>query len=75
MYQLQQKNTLNFFPGVSSSVSINDMQYFTDKKTEEEYEVIDLSNIRDNTWIKKVFGDVTKASAAKQIGVGSVTGW
>lgn len=38
-------------------------------------EILDLSKLSDPNWLKRTFGDVTKASAAKQIGVGSVGGW
>ncbi|CAH1777108.1 unnamed protein product [Owenia fusiformis] len=42
--------------------------------TDEEYEILNLSEI-DRTWLQRTFTHVTKASAAKQIAVGGVSGW
>ena len=37
-----------------------------------EFELLDLT---DRGWLKKMFGDLTKASVAKQIAVGGASGW
>ncbi len=34
-----------------------------------------LVEMPDRGWLKKTFGDLTKASVAKQITVGGVSGW
>ena len=41
------------------------------------YDIVDLSHHRDRTkdWIEKIFGDLTKQSAAKQAAIGGVAGW
>ena len=43
-------------------------------KAEEDadFELLDLT---DRGWLKKMFGDLTKASVAKQIAVGGASGW
>ncbi|XP_060065493.1 FUN14 domain-containing protein 1-like isoform X1 [Ylistrum balloti] len=42
----------------------------------EPFEVLDLEAIRrGNNWIQKVFGDISKQSAAKQVAIGGATGW
>ena len=41
-------------------------------ENEDEIEMIDLA---EHGWLKKYFGDITKASVAKQIAVGGGTGW
>ncbi|KAL8625004.1 hypothetical protein ACOMHN_012013 [Nucella lapillus] len=53
------------------------MATHSDSEASEEYEVLDLSNINEN-WLrqmsKRLLGDITRQSAAKQFGVGSATG-
>ena len=45
----------------------------TNKENEDEsYEMIDLA---EHGWLRKAVGDLTKASVAKQITVGGVSGW
>ncbi|XP_033761243.1 FUN14 domain-containing protein 1-like isoform X1 [Pecten maximus] len=42
----------------------------------EPFEVLDLEAIRrGNSWLQKVFGDISKQSAAKQVAIGGATGW
>ncbi|XP_067669141.1 FUN14 domain-containing protein 1-like [Haliotis asinina] len=41
----------------------------------EEYEILDLSEYRNKDWVQKMFGDITKQSAAKQVVVGAAGGW
>ncbi|XP_064638921.1 FUN14 domain-containing protein 2-like [Lineus longissimus] len=42
---------------------------------DENFEVIDLSEIRNAAWLRRMAGDIQKASAAKQITFGGVGGW
>ncbi len=41
-------------------------------KDGEEFELLDYV---DRGWLEKMFGDLTKASVAKQIAVGGASGW
>lgn len=41
------------------------------KEDDDEFEVIDASR----SWLKKYFGDISKASVGKQVLVGGTTGW
>lgn len=39
---------------------------------DEEYEILD---VRNRGWMERTFRDLTKASVAKQLSVGGVSGW
>lgn len=41
------------------------------KEDDDEFEIIDASA----GWVKKHFGDISKASVGKQVAVGGSTGW
>ncbi|XP_055958169.1 FUN14 domain-containing protein 1 [Patella vulgata] len=45
-----------------------------DQDADEEYEILDLTKY-DEKWVNKVFGDISKQSAAKQLVVGTGSGW
>ena len=44
---------------------------------DNSFEVLDVSAFRrkNEPWVRKVFGDISKKSAAQQIAIGGVSGW
>lgn len=44
---------------------------------DNSYEFIDIRSLtrRNSPWVQKIFGDVSKKSAAQQIAIGGVSGW
>jgi hypothetical protein len=46
-----------------------------DQNTDEHFEVINLSEVRNAAWFRRMAGDIQKASAAKQMTIGGVSGW
>jgi hypothetical protein len=46
-------------------------QSLADIKEDDDFEIIDASS----GWLKKNFGDISKASVGKQVAVGGATGW
>ena len=56
---------------VKLSISFN----FTGRKKADDDADFELLDLTDRGWLKKMFGDLTKASVAKQIAVGGASGW
>ena len=44
---------------------------------DNSYEFIDITSLtrRNRPWVQKIFGDISKKSAAQQIAIGGVSGW
>lgn len=44
---------------------------------DNSYEFIDITSLtrRNSPWVQKIFGDISKKSAAQQIAIGGVSGW
>jgi len=56
--------------------SVNLFFQMSGRQEDEEYEVLDLAAIKRNqTAFKRMLGDVTKQSVAKQIAIGGAAGW
>ena len=44
---------------------------------DNSFEIVDINALRRNneTLVQKVFGDISKKSAAQQVAIGGVSGW